>query len=92
MSVLTRMSRVLTFRHPSAQFVKLQYNLNDHHFSMFHQNRLTNYWLFESPTGETPTLEQLEHHALHALGLEGQAQEYDRRADDPDFTDLFPSY
>ena len=37
MSVLTRMTRVLTFRLPSVPFVKLQYNLNDCHFTLIYR-------------------------------------------------------
>jgi hypothetical protein len=92
MSVLTRMTRVLTFRSPLAPFVKLQYNMNDHHFSLFHRNQLTNHWLVETPSGEMPSLKDLEAAAEHALQLESLAIEHERRADDADFTDLFPSY
>ena len=92
MSVLTRMTRVLTFRIPSAPFVKLQYNMNDHYFSMFVRNQLTNHWLVETPTGEMPSLADLEEAAARALQLEHLAVLHDRHADDADFTDLFPTY
>ena len=92
MSVLTRMTRVLTFRLPSVPFVKLQYNLNDHHFTLFVRGVMTNQWAFSAPTGEMPSLPDLDAEAERILQLEHSAMLHDRHADDADFTDLFPSY
>lgn len=92
MSVLTRMTRVLTFRLPSVPFVKLQYNMNDCHFTLFVRGVMTNHWLFTTPTGEMPNLTDLDAEAERALQLEHSAMLHDRHADDADFTDLFPTY
>ena len=93
MSVLTRMTRVLTFRLPSVPFVKLQYNLNDCHFTLIHQNKIvTNQRLFVTPENEMPNLSEIEAEAERILQLEHTAMLHDRHADDADFTDLFPTY
>ena len=102
MSVLTRMTRRLSFRLPSAPGWCLMYNLNDLHFTLTHFGTMKEHWQYSLPGRIQPTLETLEAIAEDRLQLEADAikrhQEmsayvdtHDERHDEPDFTDLFPT-
>lgn len=88
MSVMNRMSRVINFRMPSAPGWKVQYNFNDQQFTLFYWKNVKQQWRI----GADPTMLEVENEAERRLKLESDAMEYDRRADDADFTDLFPSF
>lgn len=93
MSITHRMSRVITFRMPSAPGWKVQYNMNDHHFTMMRFNEVKNRWQFLG-AADVPTMDEIEHEAERVLQLETLAWQHDLATDaaDDDFTDLFPSY
>ena len=98
-SVLTRMSRRVSFRAFQAPGFCLVYNLNDHHWYKTHYGKLVNHWLYENADGSAPALSDLESEAERILQHEadlfaGRDQEPPDRFDydNPDFTDLFPSY
>ena len=95
MNILSRMSRVITFRMPSAPGWKVQYNMNDHNFTMFRFNEVKQQWNGEYGEWLTlPSLSEIERVAYEKLQLESLAWKHDLATDsaDPDFTDLFPSY
>ena len=92
MSITHRMSRVITFRMPSAPGWKLQYNMNDQHFTLIRFGEVKNRWQFTG-TNVFP-MNEIEHEAERVLQLETLAWQHDLATDaaDSDFTDLFPSY
>lgn len=100
MSAMNRMSRVITFRMPSAPGWKVQFNMNDQHFTMMRFGEVKDRWQLEREAdwrGQRRDLEmnEIENEAERKLQLETLAWEHDRRADDADdadFTDLYPSY
>lgn len=87
------MSRVITFRMPSAPGWKLQYNMNDQHFTLIRFGKVKNRWQF-TVNDKSELLHEIEHEAERVLQLETLAWQHDLATDaaDPDFTDLFPSY
>lgn len=102
MSVLTRMTRRLSFRLPSAPGWCLAYNLNDLHFTLTYFGTVKEHWQYSLPGRIQPALATLEAIAEDRLQLEADAikrhQEmsqyadtHDERHDEPDFTDLFPT-
>lgn len=102
MSVLTRMTRRLSFRLPSAPGWCLEYNLNDLHFTLTYFGTVKEHWQYSLPGRIQPALVTLEAIAEDRLQLEADAikrhqemSEYvdthDERHDEPDFTDLFPT-
>lgn len=93
MSITHRMSRVITFRMPSAPGWKVQYNMNDQHFTMMRFGEVKNRWQFTG-NDKSHLLDEIEHEAERVLQLETLAWQHDLATDaaDPDFTDLFPSY
>lgn len=102
MSVLTRMTRRLSFRLPSAPGWCLMYNLNDLHFTLTYFGTVKEHWQYSLPGRIQPALVTLEAIAEDRLQLEADAikrqQEmsqyadtHDERHDEPDFTDLFPT-
>ena len=103
MSVLTRMTRRLSFRLPSAPGWCLMYNLNDLHFTLTYFGTVKEHWQYSLPGRIQPALATLEAIAEDRLQLEADAikhhQEmsqyadiHDERHDEPDFTDLFPTF
>lgn len=92
MSIMNRMSRVITFRMPSAPGWKVQYNMNDQQFTLMRYNDVKRQWKGEWLTA--PTLTAIESEAERVLQLETLGWQHDLKTDaaDPDFTDLFPSY
>ena len=97
MSAMNRMSRVIAFRMPSAPGWKVQFNMNDQHFTMMRFGEVKDRWQLEREAdwrGQRRDLElnEIENEAERKLQLETLAWEHDRHADDADFTDLYPSY
>ena len=102
MSVLTRMTRRLSFRLPSAPGWCLAYNLNDLHFTLTYFGSVKKHWQYSLPGRIQPALATLEAIAEDRLQLEADAikrheemsqyaDTHDERHDEPDFTDLFPT-
>jgi len=102
MSVLTRMTRRLSFRLPSAPGWCLAYNLNDLHFTLTYFGSVKEHWQYSLPGRIQPALATLEAIAEDRLQLEADAikrheemsqyaDTHDERHDEPDFTDLFPT-
>lgn len=93
MSIMNRMSRVITFRMPSAPGWKVQYNMNDNYFTMTRFGEVKNRWMLIG-AGNVPTMDEISKEAERVLQLETLAWQHDLATDaaDPDFTDLFPSY
>ena len=102
MSVLTRMTRRLSFRLPSAPGWCLMYNLNDLHFTLTYFGTVKEHWQYSLPGRIQPALATLEAIAEDRLQLEADAikrheemsqyaDTHDERHDEPDFTDLFPT-
>lgn len=102
MSVLTRMTRRLSFRLPSAPGWCLAYNLNDLHFTLTYFGTVKEHWQYSLPGRIQPALATLEAIAEDRLQLEADAikrheemsqyaDTHDERHDEPDFTDLFPT-
>lgn len=102
MSVLTRMTRRLSFRLPSAPGWCLIYNLNDLHFTLTYFGTVKEHWQYSLPGRIQPALVTLEEIAEDRLQLEADAIKHheemsqyvdmhDERHDEPDFTDLFPT-
>lgn len=99
MSAMHRMSRVITFRMPSAPGWKVQYNMNDQHFTLMRFGEVKNRWQLQFEADwrgqrREPAMNEIEHEAERVLQLETLAWQHDLATDaaDPDFTDLFPSY
>lgn len=99
MSIMNRMSRVITFRMPSAPGWKVQFNMNDQQFTIMRYSEVKNRWQLEPETDwrgvrRALTLTEIESEAERVLQLETLAWQHDLATDDadPDFTDLFPSY
>lgn len=97
MSAMNRMSRVITFRMPSAPGWKVQFNMNDQHFTLFYWKEVKDRWQLEPEANwrcqrRDLELNEIESEAERRLQLESEALEYERRADDADFTDLYPTY
>lgn len=99
MSIMNRMSRVITFRMPSAPGWKVQFNMNDQHFTIMRYSEVKNRWQLAPEVdwrGERRalTLTEIESEAERVLQLETLGWQHDLKTDaaDPDFTDLFPSY
>ena len=99
MSAMNRMSRVITFRMPSAPGWKVQFNMNDQHFTIMRFGEVKNRWQLEPEMDwrgvrRALTLTEIEKEAERVLQLETLAWQHDLATDDadPDFTDLFPSY
>ena len=103
MSVLTRMTRRLSFRLPSAPGWCLAYNLNDLHFTLTYFGTVKEHWQYSLPGRIQPALATLEAIAEDRLQLEADAikrheemsqyaDTHDERHDEPDFTDLFPTF
>ena len=102
MSVLTRMTRRLSVRLPSAPGWCLAYNLNDLHFTLTYFGSVKEHWQYSLPGRIQPALATLEAIAEDRLQLEADAikrheemsqyaDTHDERHDEPDFTDLFPT-
>ena len=102
MSVLTRMTRRLSFRLPSAPGWCLAYNLNDLHFTLTYFGSVKEHWQYSLPGRIQPALATLEAIAEDRLQLEADAikrheemsqyaDTHDERHDEPDFTYLFPT-
>ena len=102
MSVLTQMTRRLSFRLPSAPGWCLAYNLNDLHFTLTYFGTVKEHWQYSLPGRIQPALATLEAIAEDRLQLEADAikrheemsqyaDTHDERHDEPDFTDLFPT-
>jgi hypothetical protein len=99
MSIMNRMSRVITFRMPSAPGWKVQFNMNDQHFTLMRYSEVKNRWQLEFEADwrgvrRALTLTEIEKEAERVLQLESLGWKHDLATDaaDPDFTDLFPSY
>lgn len=99
MSAMNRMSRVITFRMPSAPGWKVQFNMNDQHFTIMRYSEVKNRWQLEPEMDwrgvrRALTLTEIEKEAERVLQLETLGWQRDLATDgaDPDFTDLFPSY
>jgi len=99
MSIMNRMSRVITFRMPSAPGWKVQFNMNDQHFTIMRYSEVKNRWQLEPEMDwrgvrRALTLTEIESEAERVLQLETLGWQHDLATDgaDPDFTDLFPSY
>jgi hypothetical protein len=99
MSIMNRMSRVITFRMPSAPGWKVQFNMNDQHFTIMRFSEVKNRWQLEPEADwrgvrRALTLTEIEKEAERVLQLEILGWQHDLATDgaDPDFTDLFPSY
>jgi hypothetical protein len=99
MSIMNRMSRVITFRMPSAPGWKVQFNMNDQHFTTTRFSEVKNRWQLEPEADwrgvrRALTLTEIESEAERVLQLETLGWQHDLATDaaDPDFTDLFPSY
>ena len=99
MSIMNRMSRVITFRMPSAPGWKVQFNMNDQHFTIMRYSEVKNRWQLAPEVDwrgvrRALTLTEIESEAERVLQLETLAWQHDLATDgaDPDFTDLFPSY
>jgi len=99
MSFMNRMSRVITFRMPSAPGWKVQFNMNDQHFTIMRYSEVKNRWQLEPEMDwrgvrRALTQTEIEKEAERVLQLETLGWQRDLATDgaDPDFTDLFPSY
>jgi len=99
MSAMNRMSRVITFRMPSAPGWKVQFNMNDQHFTIMRYSEVKNRWQLEPEMDwrgvrRALTQTEIEKEAERVLQLETLGWQRDLATDgaDPDFTDLFPSY
>jgi len=99
MSIMNRMSRVITFRMPSAPGWKVQFNMNDQHFTLKRFGEVKNHWQLEPEMDwrgvrRALTLTEIESEAERVLQLETRGWKHDLATDgaDPDFTDLFPTY
>lgn len=99
MSAMNRLSRVITYRMPSAPGWKVQFNMNDQHFTLMRFGEVKNRWQLEMEAdwrGQRRQLElnEIEQEADRVLQLETLGWQHDLQTDgaDPDFTDLFPSF
>ncbi len=99
MSIMNRMSRVITFRMPSAPGWKVQFNMNDQHFTLMRFGEVKNHWQLEPEMDwrgvrRALTMTEIEKEAERVLQLETRGWQHDLASDgaDPDFTDLFPTY
>ena len=94
---INRMSRVITFRMPTAPGWKVQFNMNDQHFTLMRWSEVVHRWQTEPEMDwrgvrRDLTLREIESEAEDKLRLESMAWNHDLAADALDgFTDQYPS-
>jgi hypothetical protein len=94
---MNRMSRVITFRLPTAPGWKVQFNMNDQHFTLMRFSEVIDHWQAAPEMDwrgarRELTLREIESEAEEKLRLESMAWNHDLAADALDgFTDHYPS-
>jgi len=93
---MNRMSRVITFRLPTAPGWKVQFNMNDQYFTLMCWSEVIDHWQAEPRVWRGArselTMSEIEYEAENKLRLESMAWNHDLAADALDgFTDHDPT-
>ncbi len=93
---MNRMSRVITFRLPTAPGWKVQFNMNDQYFTLMRWSEVIDHWQAEPRVWRAGrrelSMSEIEYEAENKLRLESMAWNHDLAADALDgFTDHDPT-